>query len=128
MITAQSRITLELFPTYQFDTLTAGALTSKAVPMSTFIQYGPTYLSTFHQTQVAAVNSQNGYSNFFQQPIKITIPGAQVLGSYANPYVLAHSLPGAVSYQTNVGFRSEGINVFFGSTNSYFLTVQNLSF
>jgi hypothetical protein len=128
LITADSRITVELFPTYQFDTLTTGSLTSKAIPMSTFIQYGPTYLSTFHQTQVAATSAQSGYSNFFQQPIKISIPGSQVIGSYSNPYVLTHSLPGAVSYQTNVGFRSGGVNIFFGSTNSYFLTVQNLSF
>jgi hypothetical protein len=128
LITAESRITIELFPTYQFDTLTTGSIISKAVPMSTFIQYGPTYLSTFHQTQVAAITAQNGYSNFFQQPIKISIPGTQVIGSYSNPYVLTHSLPGGVSYQTNVGFRSGGVNVFFGSTNSYFLTVQNLSF
>ena len=128
LITADSRITIELFPTYQFDTLTTGSLTSKALPMSTFIQYGPTYLSTFHQTQVAAITAQNGYSNFFQQPIKISIPGTQVIGSYSNPYVLTHSLPGGVSYQTNVGFRSGGVNMFFGSTNSYFLTVQNLSF
>jgi hypothetical protein len=85
-------------------------------------------LSTFHQTQVAGISAQNGYSNFFQQPIKISIPGTQVIGSYSNPYVLTHSLPGAVSYQTNVGFRSGGVNIFFGSTNSYFLTVQNLSF
>jgi hypothetical protein len=128
LITAESRITVELFPTYQFDTLTTGSLTSKAVTMNSYIQYGPTYLSTFHQTQVAAITAQNGYSNFFQQPIKISIPGAQVIGSYSNPYVLSHTLPAAISYQTNVGFRSEGINIFFGSTNSYFLTVQNLSF
>lgn len=128
LITAQSRITVELFPTYQFDTLTTGSLTSKAVPMSTYIQRGQTYLSTVHTTQVPATNSQNGYSNFFQQPIKISIPGTEVLGSYSNPYVLTHVLPGAVSYQTNVGFRSGDLNVFFGSTNSYFLTVQNLSF
>jgi len=128
LITAESRVTVELFPTYQFDTLTAGSLTSKAIPMSSFIQCGPKYLSTFHQTQVAAMNAKDGYSNFFQQPIKISIPGTQIIGSYSNPYVLTHTLPGAVSYQTNVGFRSENINIFFASTNSYFLTVQNLSF
>ena len=128
LITSSSRITVELYPTYQFDTLTTGSLTSKSIPMSTFIQYGPHYLSTFHQTQVAGISAQNGYSNFFQQPIKISIPGLQVLGAYQNPYVLVHSLPGAVSYQTNVGFRSGNVNTMFGSTNSYFLTVQNLSF
>jgi hypothetical protein len=128
LITSSSRITAEIFGTFQFDSLTTGALTSKAIPMNTYIQYGTSYLSTLHETQIGATNSQNGYSNFYQQPFKISIPGTQVLGAYQNPYVLTHSLPGAVSYQTNVGFRSENLNLFFPSTNSYFLTIQNLSF
>jgi hypothetical protein len=128
LITANSRITAEIYPTFQFDTLTAGALTSKALPMSTFIQYSTIYLSTFHQTQVPAMASANGYSNFYQQPIKISIPGTQVLGAYQNPYVLNHVMPGAISYQTNTGFRSGDVTAFFASTNSYFLTIQNLSF
>jgi hypothetical protein len=128
IITAQSRITLEIFPNLQFDTMTTGALTSYAFPMSTYIQYGNAWLSTVHQTQVAGITAQNGYSNFFQHPIKMSIPGSSVVGNYQNPYVLYHSLPGAISYQVNIGFKSTGINAFFASTNSYFLTIQNLSF
>lgn len=126
-ITPSSLITMELYPTYQFDTLTTGAIASKAIPMSTFVQYGTTYLSTFHQTQVAGITAQAGYSNFYQQPIKISIPGTQVTGAYANPYVLNHVLPGGISYITNVGFRTGGVNIFYASTNSYFLSVQNMS-
>jgi hypothetical protein len=128
IITAKSRITAELFPTFQFDTMTNGSLTSKAFPMTTYIQYGQAWLSTTQQTQVAGITAQNGYSNFFQQPLKFSIPGSAILGAYQNPYVLYHSLPGSISYQTNVGFRSQDINAFFASTNSYFLTIQNLSF
>jgi hypothetical protein len=129
VITAKSRITAEIFPSLQFDSMTTGSLTSKAFLMTTYMQYGNAWLSTVHQTQVAGVTAQNGYSNFFQQPIKISIPGSSVLaGGYQNPYVLYHTLPGAISYQTNVGFRSQSINAFFASTNSYFLTIQNLSF
>jgi hypothetical protein len=128
LITAASRITAEVYPTFQFDSITTGAVASVAVPMNTFIQYGNAFLSTSHQTQVAGVNANNGYSNFYQQPIKISIPGSQVLGAYQNPYVLSHSLPGGISFATNVGFRSGNVNAFFASTNSYFLTVQNLSF
>lgn len=128
IITAQSRITAEIFPNLQFDSMTTGSLTSKSFPMTTYLQYGNAWLSTTHQTQVAGITAQNGYSNFFQQPIKISIPGSAILGNYQDPYVLFHSLPGAISYQTNVGFRSQGINAFFASTNSYFLTIQNLSF
>jgi hypothetical protein len=126
-ITPSSSITVDVYPTYQFDTLTTGSITSKAIPMSTFVQYGTRYLSTFHQTQVIGSSAQLGYSNFYQQPMKIFIPGHQVTGAYINPYVLNHFLPGGISYQLNVGFRSAGINIFYGSTNSYFLSVQNMS-
>jgi hypothetical protein len=127
-ITAQSRITMEIYPTFQFNTITAGSPNSVYFPMSTFIQYGNRYLSTLHETQVMGINSGDGYSNVFQQPMKISIPGSNIIGYYENPYVLHHYLPGAISYTTNIGFRSENINTFFASTNSYFLTIQNLSF
>jgi len=126
-ITPSSSITVDVYPTYQFDTLTTGSIASKAIPMSTFVQYGTRYLSTFHQTQVIGSSAEVGYSNFYQQPMKIFIPGHQVTGAYVNPYVLNHVLPGGLSYQLNVGFRSAGINIFYGSTNSYFLSVQNMS-
>jgi hypothetical protein len=128
VITSQSRITAEIYPTFQFDSMTTGSLTSKSFPMTTYLQIGSSWLSTTHQTQVAGVTAQNGYSNFFQQPIKFSIPGSAVLGNYQNPYVLYHTLPGAISYQLNVGFRSQNVNIFLASTNSYFLTIQNLSF
>lgn len=128
LITPSSRITVEAYPTFEFDTLTNGTVVSKAIPMNTYIQYGNTYLSSYFQTIVPGVNSANGFSNFYQQPIKFSIPGSNVSGLFQNPYVLTHNLPGGISYQTNIGFRSPSLNVFYASTNSYFLTVQNLSF
>jgi hypothetical protein len=128
IITSASRITLEAYPTFQFDTITNASVTSKAFPMDTYVQYGTSYLSSCFQTMVAGVNSVNGYSNFYQQPFKISIPGSQIVGAYQNPYVLTHMMPGSISYMTNVGFRSPNMNVFYASTNSYFLTIQNLSF
>ena len=127
-ITPQSRITVEVYPTFQFDSITSGAPNSVIFPMSTFVQYGNSYLNCIHETKVAGVNATNGYSNIFQQPLKISIPGSNVAGLYENPYTLTHFLPNAISYNTNIGFRSERVNTFFASTNSYFLTVQNLSF
>jgi len=128
LITSNSRITVEAYPTFQFDTITNGAVKSVAIPMYTYIQYGTSFLSSQHETLVAGTQSANGYSNFYQQPIKFSIPGTQVIGSYANPYVFQHVLPGGISYLTNLGFRSPNLNTYFASTNSYFLTVQNLSF
>jgi hypothetical protein len=128
LITSNSRITVEAYPTFQFDTITNGSVKSVAIPMYTYIQYGTSFLSSQHETLVAGTQSANGYSNFYQQPIKFSIPGTQVIGSYANPYVFQHVLPGGISYLTNLGFRSPNLNTYFASTNSYFLTVQNLSF
>ena len=128
LITTASRVTVEAYPTFLFDSLTTGAIVSGAYPMTTYLQYGNTFLSTSHQTLVIGATAENGYSNAFQQPIKLSIPGSNFIGAYQNPYVLYHSLPGAISYQTNIGFRSPGVTQFFASTNSYFLTVQNLSF
>jgi hypothetical protein len=128
LITSNSRIIFEVHPTIQFDSLTTGAITSASYPMTTYLQYGNTWLSTTHQTQVPGSFAQNGYSNFFQRTIKMSVPGSSIAGNYQHPYVLFHSLPGAISYQTNIGFRSEGMNAFFASTNSYFLSVQNLFF
>ena len=128
-IVASSKITVEVFPTFQFDTLTTGSIASHTYQMSTCIQYGTTTLPILqHTTLVAGTTAHDGYSNFFQQPIKFTIPGASIVANYTNPYVLYHTVLGGLSYQTNVGFRSQSVNTFFASTNSYFLTVQNLSF
>lgn len=128
LITSSSRITVEVHPTFQFDTITNGSVKSVSLPMYTYIQYGTSFLSSQHETRVAGTHSANGYSNFYQQPIKMSIPGTQVLGAYSNPYVFQHVLPGGISYLTNIGFRSPSLDTYFASTNSYFLTVQNLSF
>jgi hypothetical protein len=128
VIVPSSRITIQFSPTFQFDTLTTGSIVSVLLPMTTYIQYGNTFISTSSETRVAGTTATNGYSNFFQQPIKMSIPGSQIIGAYENPYVLSHSMPGAISYQTNIGFRSPSLTAFYASTNSYFLTIQNLSF
>lgn len=128
VITPSSRITVEFFPTVQFDTLTTGSITSVLCPMTTYVQYGNAFISTSSETRVAGYTATNGFSNVFQQPIKMSIPGTQIIGAYQNPYVLSHFMPGAISYQTNIGFRSPSMTVFYASTNSYFLTIQNLSF
>lgn len=128
LITSSTRLVAEFYPTVAFDAITNGALTSKAQPMITQIQYGAHVLSTVHETLVACTSAQNNFSNFFQQPIKVNIDGRDVLGRYEEPYRLTHYLPGGFSFNLNVGFRSSNISAFFASTNSYFLTLQNLTF
>lgn len=125
-ITSNSRVTVELYPTFVFDTLTNGSLTSKSYTMTTGIQYGGTTLATSNQSLVVATSATSGYSNYFQQPLKLTFPGSLVASAYTSNYILTHTITGGLSYITNVGFRDSNLNVFFGSTNSYFVSVQNL--
>ncbi len=128
LIVSSSRITVEVYPTFMFDPLTAGALQTKLQPISTFVQYGPTLLSSFSDSRIVCGSATAGFSNSFQQPIKLNLQGSTIAGNYANPYVLAHQLPGGLSFGLNVGFRDSNVTAFYGSTNSYFLSVQNLSF
>jgi hypothetical protein len=128
LITPSSRLTVELYPTFQFDRITEGADKSKVYPMFTYLQYGGAWLSTVHETQVAGVSATPGFSNIFQQPIKMSLAGSAISGNYTHPYVLHHFLPSSLSYNLNVGFRDSNLTVFFASTNSYFLSVQNLTF
>lgn len=125
-ITANSRVTVEAYPTFTFDSLTTGALTSKTFPMTSRIQYAGAPIATSNQVLVAGTTAADGYSNYFQQPLKMTFPGSLVTGAYSNPYVLTHTIDGGLSYITNVGFRNSNMSVFFGSTNSLFVSVQNL--
>jgi hypothetical protein len=127
-ITSSSRVIAEIYPTFLFDTMTTGALTSKLFPMQTYVQYGTTLLSSVHETRVFGASAVDDFSNVFQQPIKIAIPGTDIIGRYAQPYVLYHTMSGALSYNLNVGFRESNLTLFFGSTNSVFMSVQNLSF
>lgn len=128
LIVSSTRLTAELYPTFMFAPITNGALASKAQTMTTYVQYSTHYLSSIHETVVPATSAQNNFSNFFNQPIKISLNGTDLLGRYQEPYVLTHYLEGGVSYNLNVGFRSSNLQAFYASTNSYFLTLQNLSF
>jgi hypothetical protein len=128
LITSSSRLTVELYPTFAFEPLTAGALTSKLQPLVNTIQYGPHILSSIVETRIPCISATSGFSNIFQQPLKFSIPGSTITGNYVNPYTLTHSMTGGLSYGLNVGFRDSNLTVFYPSTNSVFLSVQNLSF
>ncbi len=128
LITPTSRITAELYPNFFFDPITEGADASRTFTMTTALQYGSTWLSSVHTTKVMGHSAVAGFSNVYQQPIKMNWEGPQIVDNYDEPYVLYHSLPGALSYNLNVGFRDSNLSIFYGSTNSVFLSIQNLTF
>jgi len=108
--------------------------------MSSFVQSGVSgnsnYLSSqMFQSMFFPSNYNSGtagglygnISNYFSPSIKMSIPGLVIQSFYRNaPLVLGHYLPNAVTLGTTQGFVNSNATVFFGSTNSVFISVQNM--
>jgi len=139
LITSNATVNIEVLGNYMFSPL---ALPQTPVPiyMSSFVQSGVTgnsnYLSSqMFQTMFFPTNYNSGaagglygnISNYFAPKIKMSIPGSVLQSFYPNaPLVLGHYLPNAVTLNTTQGFLNSNATVFFGSTNSVFISVQNM--
>ena len=139
LITSNATVNIEVLGTFMFSPL---ALPQTPVPiyMSSFVQSGVTgnsnYLSSqMFQTMFFPTNYNSGpagglygnISNYFAPTIKMSIPGSVLQSFYPNaPLVLGHYLPNAVTLNTTQGFLNSNATVFFGSTNSVFISVQNM--
>ena len=73
----------------------------------------------------------NNASNLFQQPLRLNIPGNYfdngVRTFYTSPYLLTHRFINVFASNTNIGFTSNNVNLFFDSTSSYYLSIQNIA-
>jgi hypothetical protein len=136
-ITTRSMISIEVLPTFLFDklayTLSDWTTTALKVPqqiyMSSFIQFGGTnyFSSQMSQTMMYPLQYDSNTSNTFNQPIKINITGDALAPTYnQQPYSLCHYLPNGRSLGDINGFSNSNVTCFFGSTNSLFLSIQNL--
>ena len=127
-ITAKSRLYIDYYPSFVFSGIYQGAASYFVTPMSTLLQYGSSdyLLSNVATTWVYGNNTSNAFGNMYQQPIKIQIPGSQIASNYLNPYFLCHNMENSLTYGTTNGFKNCNIDVFVGSTNSVFLSIQNL--
>ena len=139
LITSNAIVNIEVLGNFMFSPL---ALPQTPVPiyMSSFVRSGVTgnanYLSSqMFQTMFFPTNYNSGIagglygniSNYFAPKIKMSIPGSVVQNFYPNaPFVLGHYLPNAVTLTTTQGFLNSNTTVFFGSTNSVFISVQNM--
>ena len=122
-----SRINLEIYPTFVFPRLNTGASAYKLINMSSMLAYGPNYLSNnIASSWVYAGTQASGFGNVYQQPIQLQIPGSAIINKYAYDYYLVHNLPDSVTSNLTPGFTTGDIEVQFGSTNSVFLSIQNL--
>jgi hypothetical protein len=139
LITSNAIVNIEVLGNFMFSPL---ALPQTPVPiyMSSFVRSGVSgnnnYLSSqMFQTMFYPTNYNSGIagglygniSNYFAPKIKMSIPGSVVQNFYPNaPFVLGHYLPNAVTLTTTQGFLNSNATVFFGSTNSVFISVQNM--
>jgi len=139
LITPNAIVNIEVLGNFMFSPL---ALPQTPVPiyMSSFVQSGASgnsnYLSSqmfqtmFFPTQYnsgVAGGLYGGLSNYISPTIKLSLPGSVVQGFYPNtPIVLGHYLPNAVTLNLTQGFLNSNATVFFGSTNSVFVSVQNM--
>lgn len=125
-ITNTSQVNLDIYPTYVFDNLNTGASAYKLINMSSFIQYSNTFIRPTATSFVFAQNKTPSYGNIYNQPIKMQIPGSNFVNKYTSPYVLCHYLTGGYSVGLQPGFADSNVDIQFASTNSLFLSVQNL--
>jgi hypothetical protein len=110
-----------------FPRLNTGASAYMLINMSSMLAYGPGYLSNNVATNWVYAGEQSaGFGNVYSQPIQLQIPGSAIANKYAYDYHLVHNLPNSVTSNTTPGFTSGNIQVQFGSTNSVFLSIQNL--
>jgi hypothetical protein len=128
-ITANSRVYLDYYPTFVFSGIYQGASGYLMRGMSSFLQYGTGNFLTDNQTTswVYGNNTSNAFGNVYQQPIKLQIPGSVISGNYANPYLFCHNMVSSLTFDTTTGFKNCNIDIYVGSTNSVFLTIQNLA-
>lgn len=125
-ITANSALTLDIYPTFVFSPLNTGASNFFVTPMSTILAYGNTFLKSQVTSWVFANNKNANYGNLYQQPMKMEIAGSNIFNNYASSYVLCHNLPSSLTSNLTPGFTSNNVSIYYGSTNSLFLTIQNI--
>ena len=135
-IDANSRLTLDIYPTLALSKLATGATALPILFISSFLQAGNTrFFNTTTNSPVFIANTrtllENGSyvdsSNIFNQCIKMTIPMNTVNNCYSSTFSLIHYMPSSLN---NGGFQNAlhnaEITPIFASTNSLFLSVQNI--
>jgi hypothetical protein len=126
-IDSNSRVFLDIYPTFAFSELNTGALSYSLLPISTFLSYGTSNIfETTVTGTLVATNKTAGFTNFYQQALKMQIPGSIISGNYNDQYILNHYMPDSLTNLTFPGLRSNDVFVQYSSTNSLFVSVQNL--
>lgn len=123
-INNKSKLTFDIYPNVLFPNINTNGI-SRTFVVSSFLQYGGNPLfSSIHQTWLYGIN--NNASNMFAPTMRLNLSGTQINSNYANPYVLVHRVISAGDVAPNT-FSNQNVTLFFDSTTSYYLTIQNLT-
>ena len=117
-------LSLEIHPNLIFSQIAGITVSPKTFHVSSFLTYNTSTINILHQTKFMANNISA--SNLFHQPIRLNIPG-KFMSNYTYPYVLSHRIIDAYCRDTNNGFSSSNVELFFDSTTSYYLSIQNIA-
>lgn len=125
-IHGNTTVSIELYPNIIFPAINAGA-NPKIFHVSTIISYGASTIGTnITETKFLAIN--NNASNLFQQPLRINIPGSIINSNYTSNYQLVHRFLNVYNYSGVDGFPTSNVNLYFNSTSSYYLSIQNITY
>lgn len=136
-INSNSRITVDVFPTFAFTKLGTGATAAAMISVSTMLKYEPATLlsNTVTTTSLFAGATQTSFegnpnlkvdsSNIYNQPIRLTIPYGTPL-DFSKQITLYHYMPNSIQKnQLQNALHANTVTPFFGSTGSIFVSVQN---
>jgi hypothetical protein len=125
-IHGNTNVSIEVYPNILFPALNTSA-NPKVFHISTIVSYGASTLGTnIAESKFLAINTNS--SNLFQQPLRINITGATINSNYASNYQLTHRILNAYNYGGADGFPSSNVSLFFSSTASYYLSIQNITY
>ena len=123
-INSRTKLTLDIYPNILFPNINTNGV-SRTFTVSSFLQYGGTPIyNPIHQTWLYGIN--NSASNMFSPSMRLNVPGSLIHSNYLQPYVLVHRIINANFTAPNT-FSNSNVNIFFDSTTSYYLTIQNLT-
>jgi hypothetical protein len=124
-INSRTKLTLDIYPNILLGNINTNGV-SRTFTVSSFLQYGGTPIyNPIHQTWLYGIN--NSASNMFFPSMRLNISGNTIHSNYLQPYVLVHRIIDAGLSGPNTFSSNNNVNVFFDSTTSYYLTIQNLT-
>ena len=124
-IIPSTKITVDYYPNFVFSYMNNTAAT-KVYPVSTMVVHATTTIGNTNNAWMVANGFTTGQSNSYQVPMRVSLFGADVLNTYDQDCVLLHRIPASLGYGISGGFQSPVVQLFTMSTNSVYLTVQNL--